>query len=514
LMTGDRTGDPGMTNVFSAMLVLVAVFIALLWFAFAAPLRRRTRLLTLVGLLLGVIAFGQLVRFEGFSGDMVPIFTSRFATPRPEPTTIATGRLVDLTVTSLDDFAGFLGTNRDQFVAHVELDPDWTTHPPHPLWLQPIGPGWSAFAIVNGVAVTQEERSGHQAVTAYDLETGEFIWAHEWASAFDHPAGGPGPRATPTLHGGNVYACGPFGRLVCLDGSTGSVIWDVDLPALLGVDRAEERGRLPYGRSGSPLIHGDLVITQGGGASNLVAFDKRTGVEAWRGSPHGLSQSSPTVGTVAGVEQILIVNEQTVSGHDPATGAELWSHEWESGRSNADATSSQPVVIGPNSVMVSKGYGVGAVRVDLAITDDGSLAPTERWRQRRSLRTKFTNAYIRDGHAYALSGGILECIELEGGMRAWKGGRYGNGQILGIGSLLLVLTEEGEMVLVDPTPEHGDHELARAEGIEGRTWNNAAFAGDIVVIRNGHEAAAYRLRLAGDAEPAQPAPAGIAPPAE
>jgi outer membrane protein assembly factor BamB len=510
LRTGDRMGDVGMTNGLTGMAGILLGFITLLWFTFARGYRWRTRLLTLAGIVIGVVVFRSLFRIEAFTGSLIPVVVSRFAEAAPIDVTPVAEARVDLRTRTGFDYPGFLGGRRDLHVPGVSLERDWTAHPPERLWRQPIGAGWSAFAIVNGHALTQEERAGRQMVTCYDAETGALQWAHSWGGALTHSMGGAGPRSTPLVDGGRVYAQGPFGRLVCLDGVDGSVVWEVDLLDRLGLTREQDRAVLDYGRANSPYVHGERLIVAGGGRAdseliNLFALDKDTGEHVWSGSRHQISYSSPNVATLAGVEQVLIVNESTVTGHDPHTGRLLWEHPWP-GRSNADASAAQAVPIPPASVLVSKGYGVGMALLDLAPRDDGTLAVEQRWHHRRSLRTKYTNALVRDGHAYGLSDGILECVELDGGRRVWKDGRYGHGQVLGVGDLLLVLTEDGELLLLEPRPDRPNAVLGRVQALEGLTWNNLALHRDLLLVRNGHEATAFRL--ARTDEPARDADVG------
>jgi outer membrane protein assembly factor BamB len=312
---------------------------------------------------------------------------------------------------------------------------------------------------------------------------------------------GIGPRSTPTVAGGVVYAQGATGRLLALDGATGEVLWERDLLAEFGMTAEEEARDLPYGRAGSPLIVGDLVVVPAGGPSDgrtvsLAAWDKATGEKVWEGGDEQIGCASPTIATLGGVEQILIVNEASASGHDPVTGRMLWSHPRE-GRSNANANVSNAVPVPPDRVFLSKGYGLGATLLELSPKPDGTFAVEELWQSNRVMRTKFTNVAIRDGYVYGLSDGILECIDLATGERMWKGGRYKHGQILLVGDLLLVLAESGEMFLVEATPDHKNHVLGSFEAIEGKTWNTFALSGSRLVVRNAREAAVYELPLAG-----------------
>jgi outer membrane protein assembly factor BamB len=114
------------------------------------------------------------------------------------------------------------------------------------------------------------------------------------------------------------------------------------------------------------------------------------------------------------------------------------------------------------------------------------------WREAGSLKTKFTNVAIHEGHAYGLSDGILECVRLADGKRMWKGGRYGQGQVLRVGSFLLVQSEPGEVVLVDASP--AKHTVrGRLAALSSQTWNTLCLAGRRLLVRNAEEAACYEL---------------------
>ncbi len=228
---------------------------------------------------------------------------------------------------------------------------------------------------------------------------------------------------------------------------------------------------------------------------SLVAFDKKTGAKIWQGGNHQISMSSPAAATLGGVEQVLVVNENFVSGHDAESGAVLWEYPWP-GITSSDANVSQAVPLPPDRVWLSKGYGSGAALLELTPGPGGRFTVTELWHNPRVLRTKFSQVTMLNGYAYGLSEGILECVEVETGQRIWKHGRYHHGQLLRVHDLLIVLSEEGEVVLVEASAERRDNVLGRFQAIEGKTWNNFALYGPYLVVRNAAEAAVFRLPLA------------------
>jgi outer membrane protein assembly factor BamB len=97
-----------------------------------------------------------------------------------------------------------------------------------------------------------------------------------------------------------------------------------------------------------------------------------------------------------------------------------------------------------------------------------------------------------DGFVYGLDDGVLACVDPSTGERRWKSGRYGHGQLVLAGRLLIVQTEEGELVLVEPRPDE-HRELARVTVFGRKTWNPPALAGRYLFVRNDLEASAYEL---------------------
>ncbi len=495
--------SPPLDNIMVPTLWVLAGLTALGWFLRhgRAPRRIKVWLVTLVVAV--PLLWSTFFRLDSVTGDFAPIWVFRFAadgdTLPASPTGAAVG--ADLMTTTPWDFPQFLGPARDVSVSAVSLDRNWETTPPELVWRQPIGEGWSSFSVVNGYAVTMEQRGDREMVTCYDLDTGALVWSWSVANRYDTVMAGVGPRATPTVDEGLVYALTNNGILVALDGSTGTPVWKQDLIGRYVGSLGDDLDVLQYGRSHSPLILGTLVIVPAGGSEargfvSLAAFDKKTGVPVWDGGDQPISMSSPTVATLAGVEQVLTVNADVVTGHDPTSGAVLWEFPWPS--SGGFPHASQAVGVPPNRVWLSSGYGGGAVLLELTPSGGGRFRAEPVWQNARVLQTKFSQVTMQDGYAYGLSNGILECVEVATGQRVWKRGRYEHGQILRVHDLLIVLSEDGEVLLVEASPERPDNVLGRFQAIDGTTWNNFALYGPYLAVRNAREAAVFRLPVAAE----------------
>ena len=382
------------------------------------------------------------------------------------------------------DWPGFRGPRRDGVVRGVRIETDWSTSPPVQLWRRPIGPGWSSFAVRGDLCYTQEQRGDSELVACYKLSSGDPVWRHRDAVRFYESNGGPGPRATPTLSNGRVYAFGATGILNSLNAITGAVIWSRNVAS-------ETETKTPgWGFASSPLVVGDVVIVAAD--ATLVAYDVATGHRRWVGPAHRGSYSSPHRVKIDGVEQILLLGGEGAISVAPSDGTVLWEHSWPGGAIVQPAlTTSGNVLI--NTISMSGGVGTRC----LAIAHGANgWSAEERWTS-NGLKPYFNDFVIHKGHAFGFDGNILACIDLENGNRKWKGGRYGNGQLVLLPDqdLLLVLSEEGELALIGATPEQFK-EIARVPAIEGKTWNHPVLVGDILLVRNGQEMAAFRLALA------------------
>jgi hypothetical protein len=384
------------------------------------------------------------------------------------------------------EWPGFRGPGRDGIIRHVRIETDWAKSPPVVLWRRPIGPGWSSIAVVGEFLYTQEQRGDDEVVACYQVATGKPVWMHRDAARFYEPAGGAGPRGTPTVHNGRVYTMGATGIVNALDASHGTVVWSRNAQADTG---APPPG---WGFAASPLVVDDLVIVAASG--RLVGYETATGAPRWKHTTGGGGYSSPQLITIDGVPQILLLSGGGATSVSPADGTRLWQVAGIEGVSIV-----QPAFASAGDVLVAAGDMVAGVGIRRVAVSRGSSGWTvdERWTS-RGLKPFFNDFVVHEGHAYGFDRTILASIDLSDGSRKWKGGRYGAGQLVLLPEqdLLLVLSEEGELALVNATPDRFT-ELARFKAIEGKTWNHPVVVGDILLVRNGEEMAAFQLPLTG-----------------
>jgi outer membrane protein assembly factor BamB len=384
------------------------------------------------------------------------------------------------TTTTQAEWPGFRGPKRDGVVRGVRIKTDWSTTPPVQLWHRPVGPGWSSFAVNGDLVYTQEQRGENEVVACYKVSTGEPVWSHHDPVRFFESNGGAGPRATPSLSNGRVYTFGATGILNVLDAATGAVVWSRNVSSDTGV-------KVPFwGFSSSPLVIGNSVIIAASG--QLAAYDAASGNRRWLGPAAGGSYSSPQLATIDGVAQVLMMNSAGTTSVSLADGKELWEHAWSSN------SIVQPAIIAGGDVLITS-QDNGTRRIAVTRGPSGWNV-SERWTS-NGLKPYFNDFVVHKDHAYGFDGRILACIDLKDGQRNWKGGRYGNGQLVLLSDqdLLLVLSEEGELALVQATPDQFI-ERAKFSAIQGKTWNHPVVVGDILLVRNGEEMAAFRLPLA------------------
>jgi len=449
------------------------------------------RRVSLVITVLFVCGVFTLIRTGGFTGDFDHDFAWRWSqTPEErllaqagdEPAALPSSPVTPAAMNMKADWPGFRGSNRDGVVPGVRIATDWSASPPVELWRRPVGPGWSSFAVSGEFAYTQEQRGSDELVVCYNLKTGKPVWKHRDAARFWESNAGAGPRGTPTLSNGRLYTFGATGIVNALDAGTGALIWTRNAAADTGA-------KLPgWGFAGSPLIVDDAVIVAASGA--LIAYDIDTGKPRWSSPAEGASYSSAHLANIGGIAQIVLLNGAGAIGVAPNDGKLLWQYPLSS-----NTRICQPALTADGDVLVHDGEGNGMRRISVVNGPNGWTVQ-ERWIS-EGLNPYFNDFVVNDGHAFGFDGSNLACIDLKDGNRKWKGGRYGHGQLVVLSDqdLLLVLSEDGGLALVKASPDQFT-ELARFPAIKGKTWNHPVLAGDVLLVRNAEEMAAFRLSLA------------------
>ncbi|MDA0834076.1 MAG: PQQ-like beta-propeller repeat protein [Planctomycetota bacterium] len=476
----------------------------LVWIIVVSPFSPRNRVKATCLFCLCKSLLWMLVYVEGYYGDGRPVFAWRFSAVAAKASPKVSHRIPDdLSPPPIDtaethtDYPGFRGIDRSGIVSNIALETDWETHPPELLWRRPVGTGWSSFAIADNAAVTQEQQGDDEVVACYHLLTGSELWSHRDRTQFREVTGGDGPRATPTVHAGRVFSLGATGILNCLDLKNGTLLWSRNILDDAGIDN-----RI-FGMAGSPLVVGtQVIVSPGGKNSTLVSYDTGSGNILWQGGDADASYSSPQWAPFAAGDQILIFHASGLSGHDTDTGERLWDHTWISQPQERNNVC-QPIPLPgfanrPDHVFLASGYGQGCALLDVKkFGDRWSVA--EVWHS-RNLKAKFSSAVKVGEYVYGMDEAILTCVDLTTGERKWKRGRYGYGQLICVGDVLLIQEEQGEIVLVAADP-HEFRELARMRGLHDRTWNHPAFAAPYLLVRNDREAACFRLPVLEDRRP-------------
>ena len=478
------TSMMGLMFIFYSLPLLSFAFV--LWAVLTRNLSTGTRRATMVATILLASGLWMLLRTEGMDGSARNDFAWRW-TKTAEERFLAQAKDDSVVTESKTaekikaDWPGFRGANRDSIITGVKIETDWAKKPPVELWRRPVGPGCSSFAIKDNLFYTQEQLGEEEVVSCYELLTGKPVWSQKYKARFWDSHAGAGPRSTPTLANGRVYTLGGTGILNVLDAGKGTVIWSRNAAEDAGVKA------LRWGFSSSPLVDGDIVIVALTG--KLAAYDKATGKPLWFGTDGKNSYSSPHLLTIDGVSQVLLMSQTGAISVEPKIGKQLWKYDWVM----EDRILQPAVITGGELLLTEETKGVRRISVSRS---KGEWGVKEIWTS-GEMKLNFNDFIIHKGFAYGFDGPALACIDVKDGKRKWKGKPYrGWLLLLADQDVLLVLSEQGEMAVVEATPEKFI-ELGRFPAIKGKTWNHPAFAGGVFLARNSQEMAAFRLSISG-----------------
>lgn len=355
------------------------------------------------------------------------------------------------------------------------------------LWKKPIGAGFAGPVVAQGKLILFYRQGAQEVVEAWNPTTGAKIWTYAYPTAYRDDFGfDEGPRSAPTVEGGRVYTFGAEGQLHCVNLADGKKVWSEDTHARFKVRKGF------FGAAGAPLVDGDRVlINVGGPGAGIVAFDKATGKLLWSATDDPASYSSAVAATIGGLRRALFLTRTGLVDIDPATGKVNHSMRWRS-RSEASVNAATPVVAG-DVVFLSSSYGTGAVALEVKAGKYQQL-----WSSDDALSNHYSTSVLRNGYLYGFhgrqeEGQELRCVELRTGKVQWSVNGMRAGTVALAGDSLLVLRENGELVVGTADPKQF-RVLSKHALLGGVVRAYPAFADGRIFLRSESEIAAYKLQ--------------------
>jgi outer membrane protein assembly factor BamB len=414
---------------------------------------------------------------------------------------------------SAEDWPQWLGPQRDGVWRETGIMERFPEGGLKLKWRTPIGSGYSGPAVAQGrVYVLDRELApgvgnpdnpftkalvpGNERIVCLEEATGKPLWQHKYDCPYTISYAA-GPRTTPTVWDGKVFALGAEGNLHCLDAVTGTVRWHRDFKADYGVRTPE------WGFAGHPLVVGDRLICIAGGTNTLaIALDARTGRELWRSlSAKEPGYAPPTLIDQGGRKAVLIWHPESVNALELETGKPIWSFPFPV---RFGLTIATPRLYSDRLFLTAFYDGSRLLKL-------GSGQPELLWKSTKPsekdttcLHSIMSTPFLEEGHIYGVcSYGQLRCLKLDTGERLWETlaattpeaeTRWGNAFLIKNQDRFFLSNERGELIIAKLSPK-GYQELSRTHLIDptnrdpGRmvVWSHPAFANRHIFARNDRE---------------------------
>jgi outer membrane protein assembly factor BamB len=399
------------------------------------------------------------------------------------------------------DWPQWRGANRD---GHANENTQLNSLPKEmkPLWKVPVGTGkppkaFSSPIVAGDSLYYADEQNEKEVLHKLDAKSGKEIWNVPFADAAGDEWGS-GPRSTPFADGDRVYMQSMDGEFRCFNAEDGKVRWTVSFKdygiKFLG-GKAGEGTAARRGNNGSGVIEGDFVyVPVGAKGASIVCFDKLTGKEIWKAIDDEAAYSSFIVGKLAGLKQLVAFTADALTGVDLQNGKQLWRVPFRTGAKRHACT---PVISGDTVTVTSQ--SIGLVCTKIAKEDDGFTA-TQLW-VNKPLNINLSTPVFVDGHFYsygAIRTKDFVCVDARTGGLKWAQSGFGVGKdqtdyasTIAIGKSLLVLTFDGQLVLVAANPAKYT-ELGRVQ-VCGNTWAHPALANGKLYVRDAHDLQCFDL---------------------
>ena len=398
---------------------------------------------------------------------------------------IAPGAIAAKNVARGLDWPQWRGPGRDAVSAETGLVRAWPESGPKVVWRAKAGAGYSGVSIADGRLYTMWDEDGKQFLVGLDAATGTEQWRQPLGAAFTNSYG-DGPRSTPLVDEGLVYAIGTYGLLVAAEGKTGVPQWQHDLVK-------EYAAALPaYGYSSSPLaVDGKVVVEAGGKGTAFIAFHKKTGKLAWATADDQPAYSSPIAIAIDGVAQVVFWSANGLHAVAADRGNVLWSYPWETlcPVSGDPLNTATPIFMPPDRIFLSSASGAAALRIARV---DGAFRVETLWKSEQ-LRSDVNTSLLLGDHLYGFDRGILKSLDAATGELRWQTRGFERGSLIAADGTLIVLGEGGNLALVEATPK-AFVQRATAQVLNGRNWTAPSLAAGRLYLRNHEELLCIDLR--------------------
>ena len=401
------------------------------------------------------------------------------------------------------DWPQWRGPNRDGVCTETGLLRSWPEGGPKLLWeLTGLGKGFSSLTIVDGRFYTMGDvRLGSenvQCVLAYDLSTHKRLWAAKVGPTHDD-----GPRCTPTVDDGLIYAIGTAGDVVCVDANTGKVRWSKNFRDDLG------GGKNPgWKYSESLLVDGDkLLCTPGGRNAVIAALNKKNGELIWKSSMPDIGRkgkdeagySSIVVAETGGIQQYVQLTNKGLIGVDAKDGRFLWGYNK---IANRTANISTAVVHG-DYIFCSTAYGTGSALLKLTTAGNSIEAKEVYFLGARTFQNHHggfvrVGDYIYGGHDHGK--GKPTCIEMKTGKIMWQENQPGGGSaaVLYADGHMYFRYEDDVLALIEANPNQyhlkGTFKLPKREGMTDPGWAHPVIVDGWLYVRHADVLMVYDIK--------------------
>ena len=363
---------------------------------------------------------------------------------------------------------------------------------PKILWRIPVGDGHASPVMAEGKVVYLDHQQGKETVHAVAADTGKPLWSAPLDDTFKDSQSAAGPRCTPLVNDGRVFAQSCRGELKCLDLRDGKLLWRVNYVTNLGAvfigEKGTAAGAVRHGYNGSPLIDGAHLITIAGGTNgaSVACLEKTTGKTVWKSQSDVPAYAPPILETVAGERQVIAFTVDGLIGLSPADGTLLWRVPFKTTYGRHVTT---PAVSGNVVAISSHQFGLVGTRITRAGQD---FSATPAWTNKEAA-INFSSPVVVDGFLYGVGPTKnLVCVEMATGRTAWTKTGYLNtsadkahASFIVMGKNILVLTDSGQLVLI-ASDSSECRELGRLQ-VSGNTWCNPADAGGKLWLRDAKE---------------------------